>query len=129
MQQHVARKLQRNDLIHVPHAGDGVFEVADPDVVSQRIFLKPVPGSGAYARVSLNIALPQAHEFIEQHDGLDHVCGIRLGPSGRLLLFRRVQIARTGHGECFSSPGLKFLTSASAQRIAARKYFVFPVIS
>src|SRR3984893_14781528 len=73
MKQDVAGKLQGDDLVQVVHAGNGILEIASPYVIGYRIFLKPVPGSGPHSCVTANIALPQAYEFIEQHDGLNHV--------------------------------------------------------
>src|ERR1700724_2089524 len=68
MQENVTGKLKRYHLVHVPHTGHDILEIAYPGVVGERVFLKPVPGAGAYLRVASNIALLQANEFVEQHD-------------------------------------------------------------
>ena len=65
MQQHVARKLQRNHLVHVAHRGHRVLKVAHPHVVREWVLLEPLPGRVPRLLVLLHIALLNSYEFIE----------------------------------------------------------------
>ena len=66
MQQNVARKFQRNHIVHVDHGGRNVLEVANPDVILQRIGREPLPRGLAHFGILGEIALLQADQFIEQ---------------------------------------------------------------
>ena len=94
MQKNVTSELKRDDLVHVLHAGRNIFEVADPDVVGERVSLKPEPRILADAGITGNVALMQAQEFIEQHDGLNHVGRVS---THRLFATRTAVFCVTAH--------------------------------
>src|ERR1700678_577872 len=58
MKQNIAGKLQWDYLVHVTHPGSHVFEIPHPDIIRERIFLKPLPGARTYPGITRNVGLP-----------------------------------------------------------------------
>src|ERR1700683_5037861 len=107
MKKNKAGKLQRDYLVHVGHAGNHILEIADPDVIGERVFLKPLPRARAYSRVTRNVALLEANEFVEQHHGLNHVG--RIWPHGSAICSSVPRVTPYGPGRVFLVANLVIL--------------------
>ena len=129
MEQYVARKFQRNHLVHVAETGFHIFEIADPHVVLHRIFHQPGPRAFADFFISSGVTLIEADQFIKQHDWLNDVGGIREHPGAAVdAAIARETAVRPGRiafiawleifGERFSA------TNRSAQILRVSRHFV-----
>src|SRR5215471_13297112 len=76
MQQDVTGELERNDLVHVFVAALHVLEIADPDIVLQRVFHEPVPGARTGFSVRRDVPLADPDELVKEHDRLDDIGGV-----------------------------------------------------